>query len=94
MMQFGLVNAPANFSRIIRKLLRGLENVDNYIDDLLVYTNTCDKHIYKIGELLRRLREANLTVKPSKCYVGYEQVKFLGNTIGHGLIQQQPLSGK
>ena len=46
----------------------------------------------KLRELLRRLREANLTAKPSKCYIGYETIDFLGHQIGHGLIQ--PLPGK
>ena len=86
-MPFGLVNAPASFSRIMRKLLFGLEHVENYIDDILIYTNTWEEHITRLGELFRRLRDANLTAKPSKCYIGYEQVDFLGHTVGHGVMQ-------
>jgi hypothetical protein len=91
-MPFGLVNAPATFSRIMRKLLFGLDHVENYIDDILIFTNTWEEHIAKLGDLLHRLREANLTAKPSKCYIGCEQVDFLGHTVGHGLLK--PLSDK
>ena len=34
-MPFGLVNAPATFSRIMRKLLDGLQDLHNYLDDVL-----------------------------------------------------------
>ena len=37
-MPFGLVNAPATFARIMRKLLQGLDNLDNYLDDVLCHT--------------------------------------------------------
>ena len=43
-MPFGLVNAPASFSRIMRDLLRGLSNVDNFIDDILIHTATFEEH--------------------------------------------------
>ena len=47
MMPFGLVNAPATFSRMMRTLLNGLSHVDNYIDDILVHTETWVTHMYK-----------------------------------------------
>lgn len=37
---FGLVKAPATFSRLMRKVLHGMENVDNFIDDIWVYTKS------------------------------------------------------
>jgi len=37
-MPFGLVNAPATFSRIMRKLLNGLRDIHNYLDDVLEHT--------------------------------------------------------
>ena len=39
-MPFGLVNAAASFSRLMRRLLDGLDGVVNYIDDILIYSTT------------------------------------------------------
>ena len=37
-MPFALVNPGATFSRVMIRLLKGLEGVDNYIDDILIHT--------------------------------------------------------
>ena len=37
-MCFGLVTAPATFPRLMCKVLHGMSNGDNFIDDILVYT--------------------------------------------------------
>ena len=59
-----------------------MNNVDSYIDDLIIHTNDWKAHLQVLGELLRRLRKAGLTVKPSKCVFGAESVEFLGHCIG------------
>ena len=48
----------------MRKLLGDLENMDNYIDDILMHTVTWEEHLEKLNEVLIRLRHANLTMKP------------------------------
>lgn len=59
-MPFGLVTAPATFSRLMRKVLHGMENVDNFIDDILVYTKSLDHHFVVLDELFQRLRTAGV----------------------------------
>lgn len=39
-MPFGLVNASASCSRLMQKLLEGMQCVDNFIDDVIIYTST------------------------------------------------------
>lgn len=39
-MPFGLVNASASYSRLLQKLLEGMQCVDNFIDDVIIYTST------------------------------------------------------
>ena len=39
--------------------------------------------------MLERLREANLTVRPSKCLIDYGSVPFLGHNIGKNKINPQ-----
>ena len=65
-MPFGLVNAPATFSRLMRRALDGLPDTINYIDDILVYSSTWAGHVETLKQLFQRLRVANLTAKPSK----------------------------
>ena len=71
-MPFGLVCATAEFSRLIRTLLRGLKGVENYIDDILIHTESFDDHVKCLEEVLKRLSEANMTARPSKCFFGFE----------------------
>ena len=89
-MPFGLVNSGATFSRVMRRLLKGLEGVDNYIDDILIHTPTFEEHVLKLREVFRRLRIARLTAKPSKCFIGYFEVEFLGHVVGKGQTRPRP----
>ena len=86
-MPFGLINAPASFSRLMRTLLRGMDCVHNFIDDILVHTTSWEKHLEVLRELFKRLRRANLKAKPTKCLFGMESLEFLGHQLGKGLIQ-------
>ena len=89
-MPFGLVNAGATFCRMMRILLRGISDVENFVDDILEYTQTWSGHLDVLRALFLRLREAGLTVKPSKCIMGFFQLPFLGHTVGKGLISPDP----
>lgn len=88
-MPFGLVNSAATYNRMMRKMLNGLECVDSYIDDIIVHTETWEEHIKILEELFRRIKEANLTVRPTKCRFGYSKVDFLGHHLGEGEIGLQ-----
>ena len=89
-MPFGLVNAPAIFSRLMRKLLDQMENIDNFIDDILVFTMTWHEHKDVLLELFRRLRDAGLTAKPSKTFIGYKNLECLGHLLGNDRLQPNP----
>ncbi|XP_038052264.1 uncharacterized protein LOC119724977 [Patiria miniata] len=89
-MPFGLVNAPATFSRIMRRVLKGLKHTDNFIDDILIHTASWDDHVVALRVLLERLQSAQLTAKPSKCVIGAQKLEFLGHVVGQGHLQPQP----
>ncbi|XP_060553668.1 uncharacterized protein LOC132714768 [Ruditapes philippinarum] len=89
-MPFGLVCASASFSRLMRKLLDGISEVENFIDDIFLYTETFSHHLQVLKDLLERLRQANLTVKPSKCCFGYQSTECLGHIIGKGCLEPLP----
>lgn len=89
-MPFGLVNSAATFSRVMRKLLKGLCNVSNYIDDILIHTRSFEDHLEVLEQVFSRLESAKLTAKPSKCFIAFERVEFLGHVILRGHSSPKP----
>ena len=69
-MFFGLTNLPAMFQAMMNDLLRDLvveEKVAVFIDDMMIATETEKGHDEIVEEVLRRLEENDLFVKPEKC---------------------------
>ena len=85
-MPFGMKNLGATLVQGLRMLISDLENVDSYIDDLIVYTEDWDTHIRVLDELMNRLQQANLTARPTKCVFGAKSVEFLGHQVGFDWI--------
>ena len=81
-MPFGMKNSGATLVRGMRQLLSGMEHVDSYIDDLIIYTEDWDSHLQVLEELLSRLEKANLSARPTKCLFGTESIEFLGHQVG------------
>ncbi|GFR73653.1 zinc finger protein [Elysia marginata] len=88
-MPFGMMNSGATLTRAVKKLLCGMDNVVDYIDDLLVHSETWEAHVETLAELFRRLREANFTVRPVKCVLGSSTINFLGHRLGQGTDQDE-----
>lgn len=88
---FGLRNAGGIFSRFMRKLLQGIDPdaVSNFIDDIMIATDTWERHLEILGQVLDRLEQENITAKPSKCFLGYRNLSFLGHEISVGMIQPE-----
>jgi len=69
-MFFGLTNLLATFQAMINKLLKDLINMGkmrSFINDIIVGTETEEGHNELVEEILKRLEENNLYVKPEKC---------------------------
>jgi len=81
---FGLSNSPAVFNRVMRQVLQGIRGVEAFIDDILVHSSTFEEHLEVLEEVFQRLKNANMTVKPSKCEIGFKEVQYLGHTLGKG----------
>jgi len=81
-MPFGLQNAGATYTRMMRTALDKLEFTNNFVDDVVSYTDVWDARLQELRRLFTRIRSAGLTVKPSKCHFGYSEVQFLGHIVG------------
>ena len=65
LMPFGLTNAPATFERLMERVLRGLQwkYCLVYLEDIIIFGATFDDTLQNLGDVLDRLREANLQTK-------------------------------
>jgi len=87
---FGMTNLPATFQVIMNKILRDLINkgkVAAFVDDMLVETETKEGHDEIVEEVLRRLKENNLYVKPKKCIWKVRKIGFLEMVIEPNRIE-------
>ena len=69
-MFFGLTNSLATFQVIMNELLRDLINIGKvvaFIDDIIEGTEIEEGHNKIVAEIIKRLEENNLYVKPEKC---------------------------
>ena len=84
-MGFGLCNAPATYARVMNLVLRGLtwKTVLAFLDDILVLGTSFENHLQNLSEVLTRMREYGLKLKPKKCLIFKKEVEFLGR-IGSG----------
>jgi len=91
-MFFGIINLPAMFQGIMNKILRDMINkgkVVAFVDDVLVETETEKRRDVIVKEVLRRLEENDLYVKPKKCAWKVQKVNFLGIVMGQGRIEME-----
>ena len=84
-MFFGMTNLPATFQGIMNEILRDMineEKVIAFVDNVLIGTEIEKGHDKIMEEMLRRLEENNLYVKPEKCVWKVQKVNFLGVVMG------------
>ena len=86
-MPFGLRNAPTTFQRTMQEVLRELnpENgpdfVSVYIDDVLIFSRNLEDHIKHIQQVVQRIADCGLKLKPDKCHFARREVEFLDHVV-------------
>ena len=84
-MFFGITNSPTTFQGIMNEILRNIINKGKmaaFIDNVLIGTETKEGHDEIMKEVLRRLEENDLYVKPEKCTWKVQKVNFLEVIMG------------
>ena len=91
-MPFGLANAPSCFQRLMEQVFVGLigKFVFIYLDDILIASETWDEHLIHLEQVLERLVESGLKLKPSKCELVVHEVEFLGHLLTPNGIKMSP----
>ena len=91
-MFFGLINSLATFQAMINNILRDLINtgeVATFMDNVLVGTEEEKRHNKIVKEVLRRMEENDLYIKPEKYVWKVREIDFLGLVMESGGIKMQ-----
>jgi len=75
-MPFRLTNAPSTFQDMINHMFSDMLDVGLlvYMDDILVYAQTCEEYDSQVKKVLERLQENGLAVSPDKCVWQLQEV--------------------
>ena len=75
-MAFGMTNAPSTFQRLINHIIRDIEGVYAYLDDIVIIGDTWEEHFHRLALLLERLTSANLVKNLKKSTFGRGTVSY------------------
>jgi len=66
---FGRTNTPSTFQHMMNHIFSDMLDMGTlaYMDDILVYADTEEKHDETVREVLKRLQNNGLAVSPEKC---------------------------
>ena len=91
-MFFGLCNSPATFQNMMNDIFREeitKGEMEIYMDDILVFTETMEAHIAKNKQILNKLKLHGLSLKLEKCYFDQTTIGFLGLVIEPGVVKME-----
>ena len=63
MVSFGLAQAPAYFQLLMNQVLEGLPFAMTYLDDIIIFSNNEEEHLFHLDEVFCWLRKAGLKMK-------------------------------
>ena len=92
LMPFGLKNAPPTFQHLMELVLVGLdwESCLVYLDDILLFSPSSEDHLLLLEEVFKKLRCANLKLKPEKCNLFKKEVVYLGHLVSGDGVHPDP----
>ena len=91
-MFFGMMNSPATFQAMMNEILRDIINegkVVAFVDNVLIETEIEEGHDEIVEEVLKRLEENDLYIKPEKCVWKVQKIRFLEVVIGPDGIEME-----
>ena len=82
-MPFGLCNTPPTFQRLMQNCLGELNLTYCliYLDDVIVFSDTPEEHLWRMRVVFDHLREHSLKLKPSKCEVFKSEINYLAHHV-------------
>ncbi|UYV78360.1 K02A2.6-like [Cordylochernes scorpioides] len=89
-MPFGISLAPEYFQKVMSIILQGMDGVMCYLDDILIFASDSKTHDRILRLVLRKLKEAKVTLNKAKCVFGVPRINFLGHIQDEDGIRPDP----
>ncbi|MBW0533713.1 hypothetical protein O181_073428 [Austropuccinia psidii MF-1] len=88
-MPFGLTNAPSCFQDLVNDIFADFLDifVVVYLDYIMVFSSSEEKHVKHVASVLQILRENNLVSKASKCVLQASSVEYLGYVVSSNVLK-------
>ena len=78
-MPYGLTGATQTCQQGLDEIMKDCRYcVDNYIDDCIIFSDNMESHAVDLNRVLQQLKDANLTLRGSKCFFGRSTISHLG----------------
>ena len=74
---FGLMQATAHFQGLMTGILKDLSFTITYLDDIIIFSRTAEEHLKHIKQFFKKLWNAHLSMKLSKCHFFTKEIQYL-----------------
>ena len=75
----GVSESPDITTENMHLVLDGIEDIEFYMDDIGVFSNSWDAHLSLLSLVLTRLQDVGFTINPLKCEWAIQETDFLGH---------------
>jgi len=85
-----MTNSPPTFQNMMNNVFKDVIDksiVIVFIDNILIFTDDEEHHDEIVEEVLKRLKETDLFLRPEKCEFKKKKIEFLGMVIGEKAVK-------
>ena len=87
---FGLAQTPAYFQELITGVLKDFSFAIIYQDNFIIFNRTAEEHLIHIKQVFKKLWNAHLLMKLSKCHIFTKEIQYLRHILSTTGIRLLP----
>ena len=87
---FSLAQVPAYFQELMTRILKDFHFGIAYLNDIIIFSKTAEKHLSHIRKVFGKLRSAKLSMKLNKCHFFSKEIEYLGHILSTKGIHPLP----